>query len=306
MSRLKSSPFKLLRTPWEKLPEYPVILLLRERTLQKIFQYLSIPDQVCLSLTCKELFGLFGTKIKHKTLEFPRLLRMRNPLLCVNTEFLSRNELLLRLENRRWAYCANWLKLHPRKEFSRHSLRGPSLEYCTWLGYDMWIVLELSLTDTGRLCVLARHTIRMQAPKDHLHVAEPCFACPHQDLSTLLRDDIEAHRANSYLLWSVPYKTLLSLAPEKEVLKVCPRCPTLITKYSISADMAGFWVIRDLGSCKRRTSRSWFDQSRLTGVNFWRNEIYWWRSEGMLLPRRSKEVLKSTNNIHGWWYIDYY
>ncbi|CAG8922115.1 unnamed protein product [Penicillium salamii] len=366
MSRFKIPSLRLLCTPWEKLPECPAILCLRERNLQKICQYLSLVDQVCLSLTCKQLFDLLGTQSKDRILAFPRLLRVRNPLLCVNAKFSTLNELLLRLENSRWAYCAKCLKLHPRKDFPKHSLREPSLKrschqsagiadlcpcisltiqsrdeliqilksrgkpertihgfsescyldgklrlihrcgqrYGGWLGYTMWIVLELSLTDNGRLCVLARHTIRMRAPKDYLHVAEPCFACPHQDLTALLRNDTKDHCDHYDLLGSAPYKKLLSHVTFREVLKVCPKCSTLITKYT-SSDMARFWVVRDLGSCRWRTSRSWFDQCRLTGVNLWRNKIYWWRSEGILLPGRSNDVLRSTNNVHGWWSIGY-
>jgi hypothetical protein len=74
------------------------------------------------SLSCKELFGLFGTIVKHKDLEFSRLLRIRNPILCMNSQDVLRNQLLLRLENCRWAYCAKCLKLklHPWKELTRH------------------------------------------------------------------------------------------------------------------------------------------------------------------------------------------
>ncbi|PKX94263.1 uncharacterized protein P174DRAFT_460356 [Aspergillus novofumigatus IBT 16806] len=135
-----------------KLPEYPAILCLDERTFQKIYQHLSLVDQVCLSLSCKELFYLFGsTIVQHKDLKFPRLLRIRNPILCVNSRDVPRNQLLLRLENRHWAYCARCLKLHPRKEFPRHLLRRSALERsCTYYAGIADLCPCISLTVRGR------------------------------------------------------------------------------------------------------------------------------------------------------------
>lgn len=127
------------------------MLCLDERILQMIYQHLSLVDQVCLSLSCKELFGRFGTIAKHKDLEFPRLLCIRNPILCVNSQHVSRNQLLLRLENRSWAYSGRCLKLHPRKEFTKHSLRQPSLErFCTCYAGIADLCPCISLTIRGR------------------------------------------------------------------------------------------------------------------------------------------------------------
>lgn len=143
--------FRLLHIFWKKVPKYSAILCLEERILQKIYQHLSLVDQVCLSLSCKELFGLFGTTVKHKDLEFPRLLRIRNPALCANRQDVLRNQLLLRLENRRWAYCAKCLKLHPRKEFTRHLLRQSALERsCTYYAGIADLCPCISLTIRGR------------------------------------------------------------------------------------------------------------------------------------------------------------
>lgn len=73
-SYLSDESAKILRIP-----------CLDERILEKIYQYLSLVDQVCLSLSCKDLFSLFGKRVKHKDLKFPRPLRIRNPILCVNS-----------------------------------------------------------------------------------------------------------------------------------------------------------------------------------------------------------------------------
>ena len=319
----------LLHIFWKKVPKYSTILCLDERILQKIYQHLSLVDQVSLSLSCKELFGLFGTIVKHKDLEFPRLLRIRNPILCVNSQDVLRNQLLLRLENRRWAYCARCLKLHPRKEFTRHLLRQSALERpCTYYagiadlcpcisltirgrdqlvkilklptkpgteygpfeydfddegrpglghtclfstrsGYDVRVALVLSIKETGQLCVAARHTISFTSSDAHL-TAEPTFACPHQDLLSLIprNQAVDYYHMYKTLFSSKPHLDILSLVPRQMVSKACPTCPTLIKKYASSEDInrAVFWVVRNLGSCEWPADRPWLDQCRLTGA----------------------------------------
>lgn len=340
MSRSQKMPLRSLHLFWKKVPKYPAILCLDERILQKIYQHLSLVNQVCLSLSCKELYGLFGTIVKHKDLEFPRLLRIRNPIVCVNSQDVLRNQLLLRLENRRWAYCARCLKLHPRKEFTRHLLRQSALERsCTYYagiadlcpcisltirgrdqlvkilkqsakpaktrygpfvyevddrgqpslghvcefstrsGYVMRVALVLVIIkETGQLCAAARHTITFSFPDAHF-TAEPTFACPHQDLLSLVPENQAAEDPHMHqtLISSKPHQDILSFVPGKLVSKACVACPTLITKYALSEDknLAAFWVVRNLGSCKWPVDRPWFDQCRLTGTLFSHNDIYW-------------------------------
>lgn len=151
MSRCRKLLLRLLHIFGKRVPNYSAILCLDECILQKIYQHLSLVDQVCLSLSCKELFDLFGMIVKHEDLEFPRLLRIRNPILCVNSQHVLRNQLLLRLENRRWAYCGKCLKLHPRTEFARRSLRQSALERsCTSYAGIADLCPCISLTIRGR------------------------------------------------------------------------------------------------------------------------------------------------------------
>ncbi|KAJ6036671.1 hypothetical protein N7540_000950 [Penicillium herquei] len=105
------------------------ILSLENELLAKIYDHTTLLDKVCLSLTCKKFYGLFRTISKDPQLVFPRLLLIRTPILCVNSKDLLRNQFLLRLENRKWTYCGDCLKLHPRKEFPKAALRGPRLEW---------------------------------------------------------------------------------------------------------------------------------------------------------------------------------
>jgi hypothetical protein len=151
MTRCRKILHKLLHIFKKKAPKYSAIPCLDERILENIYQHLSLVDQVCLSLSCKDLFSLFGKIVKHKDLEFPRLLRIRIPILCVNSPHVLRNQLLLRLENHRWAYCAKCLKLHPRAEFTEYSLRKSALERsCTFEAGIVDLCPCISLTGRGR------------------------------------------------------------------------------------------------------------------------------------------------------------
>ncbi|CAG8947593.1 unnamed protein product [Penicillium salamii] len=97
------------------------ILSLPDTVLVKIHEELPVIDAVCLVLTCKRLSNLFPATLKEKDFEFPRLLKLHNPLLCLNYGDITRNQLLLRLENRRWLYCGQCLRLHPKEVFDREN-----------------------------------------------------------------------------------------------------------------------------------------------------------------------------------------
>lgn len=139
--------------------------------------------------------------------------------------------------------------------------------FSTRSGYDVRVALVLFIKETGQLCVAARHTISFSFSDAHL-TAEPTFACPHQDLLSLVPRNQVAKDLNIYqtLISSKPYQDLLSLVPGKLASKACPMCQTLITKYPLSEDMnqAVFWVVRNLGSCEWPADRPWLDQCRLT------------------------------------------
>lgn len=344
MSPFTNMLYRLFPTPWRKLPDYPAILCLDACTLQKIYQYLSLVDRVCLSLSCKELFALFGTIVKHKDLVFPRLLHIRAPILCVNSQDVPRNQLLLRLEDRRWAYCGKCLKLHPRKEFPRYLLRESALERsCTFYAgiadlcpcisltirareqlvkilkspakpvkteyglfeyqlvdggkprlrhccrykhstqpsYHIQVDLVLLITDTGQLCVLAQYNVTISKGYG---LYEPSFACPHVDLLNHIPVEKATHDPLRYQKVLpkphkdlLPYEDLLSLVPGTWVIKACSQCQTLVRKDDLCEDInqAGFWVIRNLGSHEWPASRIWAHQCRMTGVNFWRHDLYW-------------------------------
>ncbi|KAJ6072598.1 hypothetical protein N7467_010683, partial [Penicillium canescens] len=166
-------------------------------------------------------------------------------------------------------------------------------------GYDVRVALVLFIKETGQLCVAARHTISFTSSDAHL-TAEPTFACPHQDLLSLIPRSQAADYYHMYktLFSSKPHLDILSLVPRQMVSKACPMCPTLIKKYALSEDInqAVFWVVRNLGSCEWPADRPWFDQCRLTGTRFSHNEKYWYRSQNLR---------KMTQGVHGQWERDY-
>lgn len=338
MSRYRKIILGLIQVLWNKAPKDAALLRLNKTILEMIYRKLSLVDQVCLSLSCKELFCRFGTILKHKDLEFPLLLRIRDPILCVNGRDVLRNQIFLRLENRRWAYCAKCLKLHPRREFTRRLLKQSALgrsctcyagiadlcpcismtirnrdqlvnilkspakptktkygpfEYdfddaghptlghvclfSTRSGYDMRVALVLFIK-TGQLCIAARHTINFSSSDAHL-TAEPTFACPYQDLLSLVPQDQTSKDFHRYqnVRSSKAYQDLLSLVPDKPDSEACTMCPTCITKQDLCEDMCqvAFWVVRNLGNFEWPADCHWLKQCRLTGELFLHNEQIW-------------------------------
>jgi hypothetical protein len=129
-------------------------LSMLSRILAKIYQYLPLVDQICLSISCNKFFGLFGAIVKHKVFTFPRLLSIRVPIPCSRSKDVPRNRLLLRLENHRWVFCSRYLKLHPRDEFEQDFLQGPALtRACTyWAGIvDLCPCISLTVRERWRV-----------------------------------------------------------------------------------------------------------------------------------------------------------
>ena len=90
--------------------------------LDEVFSYLPLPSQVCLALSCKGLYELFHTVLQAEQLRFPHLAPRREEYFLdtryvLSKEYLLRMELLVLLENSRWACCAACQKLHRRTEF---------------------------------------------------------------------------------------------------------------------------------------------------------------------------------------------
>lgn len=96
------------------------------KILDIIFDLLSTPDQICLSLSCKHLYAYYFFFLKARGTSLRELLpREIRPILCRNAEIESRPRihLLRQLRNERWEYCYECWNLHPRSAWYRCFLR---------------------------------------------------------------------------------------------------------------------------------------------------------------------------------------
>lgn len=106
------------------------IYSLEDGLLASVYQYLTLVDQVCLALSCKKAFSQYRVFAKDNSILPPQPTDYCLPLSFVTSGNKLRKELLIRLENSRWAYCAECLLLKPRKLFTPDELKAPSLERC--------------------------------------------------------------------------------------------------------------------------------------------------------------------------------
>ncbi|KAL4965182.1 uncharacterized protein BDV14DRAFT_200170 [Aspergillus stella-maris] len=105
----------------------PPLYTLPECLLRDIFDLLPLIDQASLALSNKLFHFLFNKALNRREFRFPRYhdyLEQGEQIYMLSS---PRNELLLRLEDDRWAYCGGaCLKLHPRDKFeSPRQLEAP-------------------------------------------------------------------------------------------------------------------------------------------------------------------------------------
>ncbi|KAL2865293.1 uncharacterized protein BJX67DRAFT_383032 [Aspergillus lucknowensis] len=98
----------------------PAIFALSPPLLREIFDLLSPIDQICLFLSCVKFYREFEFAVNYDEFSFPRLLHT-NTQPSANPENVPRNQLLVRLEDSRWAFCSACVNLHRRKEFTPRS-----------------------------------------------------------------------------------------------------------------------------------------------------------------------------------------
>ncbi|KAL2865210.1 uncharacterized protein BJX67DRAFT_382953 [Aspergillus lucknowensis] len=119
--------------PRSPLLELPLDILLL------IVPHLPLVSQVCLALTCKPLYQLLHSALDDERLAWPRYLT--SPItpfgdspyeLFGSNPEIPRNNLLLKLEDSRWLYCCDCLKLHRSYQFDRWAVDRvpPSSRYC--------------------------------------------------------------------------------------------------------------------------------------------------------------------------------
>lgn len=317
--RVRTTFYTKLRPIRSILPRFrrngPTILSLQDRALHKIYKYLPPVDKACLSLSCKRFFGLFGTILKEKVFQFPRLLDLRIPILCVNSSKVPRNQLLLRLENHEWAYCGRCLKLHPRKEFHEKLLAEPALKrFCA--GYagiiDLCPCATLTFRDMEHLATLLKSPTTPHQTKigpftfnrsagfqSRPHLSHCCSLPTTSDYKAQFKihisidssDNVDVTArytisfSSSYAhlqaepIFHCPHRGLTCLMNQKDATQVCPGCRTISVR-SRAPESEGpnafvFDVTRFLGRCKWPPNFRWLDNCRLTGPEFSQNQLYW-------------------------------
>ncbi|PLN81036.1 hypothetical protein BDW42DRAFT_201006 [Aspergillus taichungensis] len=111
--------------PWSLLLELPLDILLL------IIPYLRLVDKACLALTCKPLYRLLCSVHGDEQLAWPRYLASPLPACEFGSEpHVSRNDLLLKLQDTHWIFCRGCLKLHPKNHFRYiHKRRPNKCEY---------------------------------------------------------------------------------------------------------------------------------------------------------------------------------
>ncbi|KAL5360537.1 hypothetical protein BJX96DRAFT_72321 [Aspergillus floccosus] len=96
--------------------------------LSLIFESLPFPSKVCFALTSKRMYHLFGSILKDDRLVYPRMFSSTKFSIPLGRPDIPRNQVLLQLEDQRFAFCSSCLRLHPRDEFRRWELFVPPLK----------------------------------------------------------------------------------------------------------------------------------------------------------------------------------
>jgi len=86
-----------------------------------ILTFLSTPDQICFSLSCKYVLNCFRSSLKAQGMQLAQLLPPEeHSIICPNVGTKPRIHLLRRLENDRWKYCCECWTLHPQSTLKTH------------------------------------------------------------------------------------------------------------------------------------------------------------------------------------------
>ncbi|CAG8176456.1 unnamed protein product [Penicillium salamii] len=301
-----------------------LILSLPDNVLVRIHEDLPIVDAVCLALTCKRLCSLFAATLKEKDFEFPRLLKLRNPLLCLNFSKITHNQLLLRLENLRWLYCGKCLKLHPKKEFDKDNRYwAPSLiRSCSrYAGIvDICPCAAWTIRDRDRAVKLLKSSSPSGTQfgpfvfesEGRPRLEHTCHLGSNEKYDADVAISIYIDTSNHLLvhakyvlrltplyasilvepLFSCPHFNLAGSSTSSPISD-CPSCLATISREPITENNRTkvlFEVTRDLGSCESSDDSCWLKNCRLTGNKIWDATAQW------LVKRALFTWFKNTDN----------
>lgn len=112
LSRARMQFLQLLKFPSQTKKDF--IQNLPPEMISLIFTFLSIPDQICLALSCRYFLECLRASLPARQMQLLWLLPHERPsILCPSDKQKQRYQLLLRLENKRWKFCSHCWILHP-------------------------------------------------------------------------------------------------------------------------------------------------------------------------------------------------
>lgn len=289
-----------------KIPQLlPPIFRLPDILILKIYASLPIIDEACLSLTCTRFNRIFDPT-QDETFNFPRLLKLKNPRLCVNKIDVPRNRLLLRLETPTWLYCGVCLKLHPRKAFLNPDVRSIQrrcrenagiVDLCPCISLTpadrIRVIGLLTKTNLSDITLNGRFEFNGKRGKVLL-IHRCCEKAKYWSTKVQLSLFIENGRLLTQAVYTLdslgdwrvnwgaepvfgcPHTDLTLLAGYWEGEKKCAHCETTIQGTSSrNSNPATIEVTRILGEIKGPESASWLRQSRFTNESYDQYRIFW-------------------------------
>ncbi|KAE8155312.1 hypothetical protein BDV25DRAFT_135059 [Aspergillus avenaceus] len=151
-----------------------------------IFEFLPLPSQICLALSCKSFYHLFGHVLKKEPLVWSETLATTPMKIPVAQLELTRKQLLFQLEDSRWLSCASCYKLHPPAAFSdmRPQHLGPRsclrladiIDLCPCLKMTLWNNAQLiHCLKTGLIWLLPRRTFHLIKVHGQRYLVHRCL-----------------------------------------------------------------------------------------------------------------------------------
>ena len=223
----------------------PIIFRMPMELLLNVFSLLELPSQVCLAMSCKGLYQLFGSVLQADDLCFPRLSSRKGGA----KKYHRRMTLLTQLEDSRWACCAGCQKLHPRKEFESFSMcQYPHRRECmSWAGLvDLCPCITLTPRDKNHIVEYLmgkagdKKTINILNrgvwKSSHNDKGKQCISHECRAYSMAKAEMTLSLSSDSQLVVCIQYELPLT-APRMTSIYICPHSDFYLTSYLSPGDV---------------------------------------------------------------------
>lgn len=239
-----------------------------------ILEYLSVPDQVCFSLSCKHVFACLQSSLKMNGMQLSQLLPPeKRPILCPDSKKRPLVQLLRQLENSRWKYCSECWSLHPHSTWralksTRKLRQKPYCFNCHLIHAQICYMPYAGVVD---LCPCLTITFR-----DKLQIMETCMYARQSALEGChyYYNDVLSHPSYGKLhkyLWhectfsdhpfaKVRISTSLSIDEETIGLSVLNRYAFEILQESPSSRASSSSIVKTPSVCRHREPGTWLER----------------------------------------------